>query len=63
MLVPPGDARRLADAVRAVLADEVLAARLRTAAAARALALPDEDAAVDAAMAEYDAVARRRPPR
>jgi glycosyltransferase involved in cell wall biosynthesis len=61
VLVPPGDARRLAGAVRAVLTDEVLAARLRKAAAARALTLPDEDAAVDAAMAEYDAVTRRRP--
>jgi glycosyltransferase involved in cell wall biosynthesis len=58
VLVPPGDARRLADAVRAVLTDEVLAARLRKAAAARALTLPDEDAAVSAALAEYDAVTR-----
>jgi glycosyltransferase involved in cell wall biosynthesis len=62
VLVPPGDARRLADGVRAVLTDEVLAARLRKAAAARALALPDEDAAVAAALAEYDAVTRRRTP-
>ncbi len=58
VLVPPGDAGQLADGVRAVLTDEVLAARLRTAAAARALALPDEDAAVLAALAEYDAVTR-----
>jgi glycosyltransferase involved in cell wall biosynthesis len=58
VLVPPGDARRLADAVRAVLTDEVLAARLRKAAAARALTLPDEDAAVSAALAEYGAVTR-----
>jgi glycosyltransferase involved in cell wall biosynthesis len=58
VLVPPGDPRLLADAVRAVLADEVLAARLRKAAAARALALPDEDTAVLAALAEYDAVTR-----
>jgi glycosyltransferase involved in cell wall biosynthesis len=63
VLVPPGDARRLADGVRAVLTDEVLAARLRKAAAARALALPGEDAAVAAALAEYDAVSRRRTPR
>jgi glycosyltransferase involved in cell wall biosynthesis len=63
VLVPPGDARRLADGVRAVLTDEVLAARLRKAATARALALPDQDAAVAAALAEYDAVARRRTPR
>jgi glycosyltransferase involved in cell wall biosynthesis len=59
VLVPPGDARRLADAVRAVLTDEVLAARLRKAAAARALTLPDEDTAVSAALAEYDAVQPR----
>ena len=63
VLVPPGDARRLADAVRAVLTDEMLAARLRKAAAARALALPDEDAAVLAALAEYDAVTRLHTPR
>jgi glycosyltransferase involved in cell wall biosynthesis len=63
VLVPPGDARQLADAVRAVLTDEVLAARLRKAAAARALTLPDEDAAVAAALAGYDAVSRRRTPR
>jgi glycosyltransferase involved in cell wall biosynthesis len=63
VLVPPGDARRLADGVRAVLTDEVLAARLRKAAAARALALPGEDAAVAAALAEYNAVSRRRTPR
>jgi glycosyltransferase involved in cell wall biosynthesis len=62
VLVPPGDARRLAGAVRAVLTDEVLAARLRKAAAARARTLPDEDAAVSAALAEYDAVTRRRAP-
>ena len=53
VLVPPGDARRLADAVRAVLTDEVLAARLRKAAAARGHTLPDEDDAVTAALAEY----------
>jgi glycosyltransferase involved in cell wall biosynthesis len=63
VLVPPGDPQRLADAVRAVLTDEVLAARLRKAAAARALALPDEDAAVLAALAEYDAVTRLHTPR
>jgi glycosyltransferase involved in cell wall biosynthesis len=53
VLVPPGDARRLADAVRAVLTDEVLAARLRKAAAARGQALPSEADAVTAALAEY----------
>ena len=63
VLVPPGDPRRLAGAVRAVLTDEVLAARLRKAAAARALVLPDEDTAVLAALAEYDAVTRLHTPR
>ena len=53
VLIPPGDARRLADAVRAVLTDEVLAARLRKAAAGRGHALPGEDDAVTAALAEY----------
>jgi glycosyltransferase involved in cell wall biosynthesis len=58
ILVPPGDAQRLAEAVRAVLADPALAARLREAAVARARALPAEDAAVAAALAEYRHVAR-----
>ncbi len=53
LLVPPGDAQRLADAVRAVLGDPALAARLRKAAADRAGVLPDEDEAVAAALAEY----------
>jgi len=53
ILVPPGDAQDLADAVRAVLGDPALAARLRKAAAARARDLPDEDAAVAAVLAEY----------
>ena len=53
VLVPPGDAQDLADAVRAVLGDPALAARLRKAAAARARDLPDEDAAVAAVLAEY----------
>ncbi len=58
LLVPAGDAQRLAEAVRAVLGDPALAARLREAAAARARLLPDEDAAVAAALAEYDHVKR-----
>jgi glycosyltransferase involved in cell wall biosynthesis len=58
ILVPPGDAQRLAEAVRAVLADPALAARLREAAAARARLLPGEDAAVAAALAEYHHVQR-----
>ena len=60
VLVPAGDAPRLADAVRAVLTDEVLAARLRKAAAARGRALPSEDDAVAAALAEYEIVTRTR---
>lgn len=64
LLVPAGDAERLADAVRATLTDEILAARLRKAAANRARALPTEDDAVTAALAEYDHVTRaRRSPR
>jgi glycosyltransferase involved in cell wall biosynthesis len=58
ILVPAGDARRLAEAVSAVLGDPALAARLREAAAARGRLLPDEDAAVAAALAEYDHVKR-----
>jgi glycosyltransferase involved in cell wall biosynthesis len=60
VLVPPGDTARLAEAVRAVLTDEVLAARLRRAAASRAATLPSEQDAVDAALAEYEFVARHR---
>ena len=57
ILVSPGDAQELADAVRAVLGDAALAARLRKAAAGRARDLPDEDAAAAAALAEYRHVA------
>ncbi len=59
LLVPAGDAARLADAVRAVLADPAVAARLRQAAAKRADALPTEDDAVTAVLAEYGIVTRR----
>ena len=62
VLIPPGDARRLADAVRAVLTDEVLAARLRKAAVGRGHALPGEDDAVTAALAEYKLVTGTRCP-
>lgn len=54
LFVPPGDPVALADAVRAVLADADLAARLRKAALARAAALPDDAATVAAARAEYE---------
>jgi glycosyltransferase involved in cell wall biosynthesis len=60
LLVPPGDAPKLAEAVRAVLTDPALAARLRQAAASRGQTLPGEDDAVTAALAEYDAVTRAR---
>jgi glycosyltransferase involved in cell wall biosynthesis len=53
LLVPPGDARALAAAVRSVLTDPALAARLRVAAAVRAVALPSTAAAVEAALAAY----------
>ena len=59
LLVPPGDAQGLAGAVRSVLADPGLAARLRLAALDRASALPAEDDAVSAALAEYGHVVRR----
>ena len=58
ILVPADDAPRLADAVRTVLGEPALAARLRRAAADRAAGLPGEDAAVDAALAEYRHLAR-----
>ena len=58
ILVPPGDAERLAHAVRAVLGDPALAARLRKAAADRANALPSEDEGVAAALSEYRRVIR-----
>jgi len=60
LLVPPGDPVRLADAVRAVLTDPGLAARLRKSAADRAQALPTAADAVAAALAEYDLVTQAR---
>ena len=60
LLVPPGGTRRLADAVRAVLTDPALATRLRKAAAERGRALPGEDDAVTAALAEYELLTRTR---
>jgi glycosyltransferase involved in cell wall biosynthesis len=53
ILVPPGDVLRLADAVRTVLGDHAQATRLGEAAADRAAALPHEEEAVAAALAEY----------
>jgi glycosyltransferase involved in cell wall biosynthesis len=53
VLVPPGDADALADAVLSVLDDPALAARLSAAARARAAALPTQDDAVEAALDLY----------
>jgi glycosyltransferase involved in cell wall biosynthesis len=58
LLVPQGDARALAAAVRSVLTDAPLAARLRAAAARRAAALPTEADAVTAALDAYGSVSR-----
>jgi glycosyltransferase involved in cell wall biosynthesis len=60
LLVPACDAQRLAAAVRAVLTDPAVAARLGKAAADRGHALPGEADAVTAALAEYDHVTRTR---
>ena len=60
LLVPAGDPRRLADAVRSVLTDPALAHRLRKAAVDRGNALPGEDDAVAAALAEYEFITRTR---
>jgi glycosyltransferase involved in cell wall biosynthesis len=60
LLVPPGDPGRLAAAVREVLTDPALAARLRMAALECALALPTEADAVTAALAEYRLITRKR---
>jgi len=58
LLVPPGDAARLADAIRAVLRDPALGTRLRAAARERGAALPSEDDAIAAVLACYADVAR-----
>ena len=60
LLVPAGNPRQLADAVRSVLTDPALAARLRKAALDRGNDLPGEDDAVAAAMAEYEFLIRTR---
>lgn len=58
LLVPPGDSRALAAAVRAVLTDAPLAAALRVAAVTRAVALPSEADAVTAALDTYASLRR-----
>ena len=60
LLVPPGDPGRLAAAVRAVLADPALAARMRQAALDRARALPSPADAVASALAEYAQATKNR---
>jgi glycosyltransferase involved in cell wall biosynthesis len=60
LLVPAGDPDELAGAVRAVLTDPALAARLRQAALDRARALPPPEDAVASALAEYARAAKSR---
>ena len=60
LLVPPGDPDRLAAAIRTVLADPALAARMRQAALDRARALPSPDDAVASALAEYARAGQNR---
>jgi glycosyltransferase involved in cell wall biosynthesis len=59
LLVPAGDADALAAAVRAVLADPAVAARLSSAAQRRAACLPGPDEAFAAAAAVYRQVTAR----
>jgi glycosyltransferase involved in cell wall biosynthesis len=61
LLVPPGDVPALAAAVLSVLADPALAARLRSAARARAQALPAPEDAVGDALALYRRMKPRAP--
>jgi glycosyltransferase involved in cell wall biosynthesis len=58
LLVPPGDAAELQGAVRRVLDDPALAARLASAAAERASRLPSGDDAVDQLLSVYTRVIR-----
>jgi glycosyltransferase involved in cell wall biosynthesis len=53
LLVPPGDAAALSEAVLSVLDDPDLAARLADAALKRAAALPSQGQAIDATLAVY----------
>jgi glycosyltransferase involved in cell wall biosynthesis len=53
VLVPPGDPAALATALLRVLTEPGLARQLSAAAAERARTLPDEDAAVEAVLADY----------
>ena len=60
LLVPPGDADGLASAVLSVLDDPERGEKLSAAALARAAALPDEAAAIDAALASITDRGHRR---
>ena len=60
LLVPARDPDRLAAAVRAVLADPALAARMRQAALDRARTLPSPADAVASALAEYARASKNR---
>jgi glycosyltransferase involved in cell wall biosynthesis len=61
LLVPPGDAGALEEAVSRVLDDSALAVRLGAAAALRATELPTENDAVDQLLALYRRLGRRTP--
>jgi glycosyltransferase involved in cell wall biosynthesis len=63
VLVPPGDAAALADAVLSVLDDPALATKLSAAARVRAAALPTQDDAVEAALDLYRRLAGPAPTR
>ena len=58
LLVEPGNAERLGQAVLSVMDDDALAGRLRAAARRRAAALPAGDDAVTAALAAYARIPR-----
>ncbi len=60
LLVPPGDADGLASAVLSVLDNPDRGEKLSAAALARAAALPDEAAAIDAALAIYERITAGR---
>jgi len=60
LLVPPGAPGQLAAALRSVIDDQTLSARLAASAAARAAALPSPSDAIDAAAALYARLGARR---
>jgi glycosyltransferase involved in cell wall biosynthesis len=60
LLVPPGDAAALTEAIGRLLVDDGLRARLGRAARTRALGEFDQRGVADASLETYAAVARRR---